>query len=259
MSDIFKLSVSKTNTFEDCKAKYKYTYILKLPRKDRDFHILGRFTHRVLELFHLSLINDPTSPLAKEMGIAFKEAIKEYRASLSEASRKEAFDILNKYLYRLTLHKEELSGILALEKNFDVEVAPGIILNGMIDRIQKDQDGIFRVVDYKTTKNKKYLENEWFQLATYAYTLYLENPTIEKVRASYILLRHNGEYLTTEFSIPEILKIKDTYIEMATKMQTETEFEASPSRLCSWCDHFEICDIGKKFIQPNFKYGQTNW
>ena len=46
------LSVSKVKTFDDCKAKYRYTYIEKLPRKEWSFHIFGSFLHLVLEEFH---------------------------------------------------------------------------------------------------------------------------------------------------------------------------------------------------------------
>jgi DNA-binding protein YbaB len=52
----FKLSVSKAKTFEDCKAKYKFSYIEKLPKKDWDFHVFGKFLHAILEEFHLQLM-----------------------------------------------------------------------------------------------------------------------------------------------------------------------------------------------------------
>src|SRR5690606_681164 len=62
-----KLSVSKVKTFDSCKAKYKYSYIEKLPKKEFEFHIFGTFCHDVLENFHLKLIE-----LAKEGNISDK-------------------------------------------------------------------------------------------------------------------------------------------------------------------------------------------
>jgi ATP-dependent helicase/DNAse subunit B len=53
------LSVSKAKTFDDCKAKYKFCYIQKLPRIDRDFHIFGKFLHSTLESFHKTIIQNP--------------------------------------------------------------------------------------------------------------------------------------------------------------------------------------------------------
>ena len=50
------LSVSKAKTFDDCQAKYRFSYIEKLPRKTWSFHILGRFAHSVLEAFHRARI-----------------------------------------------------------------------------------------------------------------------------------------------------------------------------------------------------------
>ena len=43
------LSVSKVKTFKDCPAKYRYTYIEKLPRKSWEFQVLGQFAHSSLE------------------------------------------------------------------------------------------------------------------------------------------------------------------------------------------------------------------
>ena len=73
MTEDLRLSVSKTKTFLDCKAKYKFCYIEKLPRKDWDFHTFGKFCHKVLEDFHNAYVkNNSTEPFNIEMGKAFK-------------------------------------------------------------------------------------------------------------------------------------------------------------------------------------------
>src|SRR5690606_31482366 len=51
-----RLSVSKVKTFDSCAAKFKYSYIEKLPKKEWDFHVFGTFCHDTLENFHLKLI-----------------------------------------------------------------------------------------------------------------------------------------------------------------------------------------------------------
>lgn len=259
MSDILKLSVSKVGVFEECKARYKFSYILRLPKKERDYHVLGSFTHKVLENFHLNYLKDKPDNLPTLMSLSFKESVKEFESKLSPQIKKEAYNILKNYLARVTLNKVELDSVLALEKNFEVPLSQNVILNGMIDRIQLDPDGIYRVIDYKTTKNKKYLENEWFQLLTYAYVLYLEHPEIKKVRASYILLRHDSEYMTTEFPLEQILRTKEDYIKYANDIVNESEYVASPSRMCQFCDFYDICESGRNFIQPKFSFGEVKW
>ena len=54
--EILNLSVSKLKTFEDCKTKFKFSYIDKLPKKEWEFHSFGKFLHAVLEYFLLLLL-----------------------------------------------------------------------------------------------------------------------------------------------------------------------------------------------------------
>ena len=261
MTDELRLSVSKTKCFSQCKAQFNFNYNLKLPKKERDYHIFGKFCHKVLEDFHLAYINGSDKPFHEMMGISFKVALEEFGASMTKEMKKECWDLINKYLKIVTVEKSKnlSSNVIACEKNFSIFLKDNLILNGFIDRIQIDADNVIHVADYKTTKNKKYLKSDWFQLLTYAYVIHLENPMIEVVRASYILLRHDFEYITTEFKIPEILSIKDKYIDYAVKILGETEYAPSPTILCKYCDYLEFCDAGKAHVKPDTTYGEITY
>jgi RecB family exonuclease len=262
MSEDLRLSVSKTKCFLQCKKQFHFSYILKFPKKDRDYHIFGKFCHKVLEDFHNAYINDKSvKPYNIEMGIAYKAALSEYNSKMTPEMKKECWDIIDQYLRIVSKNKKDNlpDNVIACEKSFFFEVDKNIILNGMIDRVQIDADNVPHVCDYKTVKNKKYLKNDFFQLLTYAYVMLVEDPTITKVRASYILLRHNFEYITTEFSVPEILEIKDKYVEYAKKIMNEKEFSANPTALCGYCDFLEHCDEGRKKVDPSKIYGAVSW
>lgn len=261
MSNPLRLSVSKTKTFLDCKKKFEYTYIQKLPRKDWDFHIFGKFCHKVLEEFHLTYINGSQEPYNKIMGEAFKSALAEYKLKMTPEMRKDCWGIIDEYLKIVSFDKKNnlSANVIACEKNFEFPVDDKIILNGMIDRIQLDADNVIHVCDYKTVKNKKYLKNDFFQLLTYAYVIVSEDPSIEKVRASYILLRHNFEYITTEFLVEDIMKIKEQYLEYARQIVTETEFKPNPTVLCNFCDFLNVCPEGKTKAFNQNVYGEVNW
>lgn len=261
MNNEFRLSVSKTKTFLDCKAKYKYTYIDKLPRKTWDFHTLGKFCHKVLEDFHNAYINGSQSPYNVTMSKAFKDAFELYRSEMNPEMKKECWKMIDQYLRLVTSDKRNnlAANVLACEKNFELLVGGKIILNGMIDRVQLDDDNVIHVCDYKTSKNKKYLKEDFFQLLTYAYVIVTEDPSIEKVRASYILLRHNFEYLTAEFSKNDILKVSDKYIKYADQILNEKDFAPNPTNLCRFCDHVNICTEGRKIADPSSIYGEVEW
>jgi len=261
MSNEFRLSVSKTKTFLDCKAKYKYTYIDKLPRKTWDFHTTGKFCHKVLEDFHNTYINGSQEPYNTVMSRAFKGAVEEYRKDLTQDMKKECWQMIDQYLRIVTSNKKNnlTANVLACEKNFELLVGDKVILNGMIDRIQLDDDNVLHVCDYKTSKNKKYLKNDFFQLLTYAYVIVMEDPGVDKVRASYIMLRHNYEYITAEFTKPEILKISDKYLDYADQILKEKDFKPTVSNLCRFCDHVSICPEGRKKADPTNVFGSVEW
>lgn len=254
-----KLSVSKVKCFLNCKKQFKYNYILKLPKKDREYHIFGKFLHRVLENFHKSYVDlHSTLPYNIEMGNAWRLAWSEYKSLMKPEMKKECYDILNNYL-KLYTTTASTNNILALEKDFNFKLSDELNLIGMIDRVQIDDDGVLHVADYKSTKNQKYLKDDWFQLMTYGLIMLNENPNLKKIRVSYILLRHDFKSLTKEFSSEEILPIKDKYIEYANQMINEKDFAPNPTALCSYCDFLEHCVEGKtKSFNQNI-YGEVSW
>ena len=261
MTEELRLSVSKTKTFLDCKAKFKFCYVEKLPRKDWDFHTFGKFCHSVLEYFHKQYIDGCQLPYNVVMNEAFKHALVEFKDKMTPEMKKECWQIVDKYLRLVT--KEKNTGmpanVIAVEKRFDFQIADNLVLNGAIDRIQLDADNVIHVADYKTTKNKKYLKNDWFQLLTYAYVLLHEDPTITKVRGSYVLLRHDFEYITTEFTLEDILSVKDKFEAYAAQMRAETEFVPNPTALCNYCDYLQQCPAGKSKAFDQQVYGEVNW
>jgi putative RecB family exonuclease len=258
MSEELRLSVSKVKTFLSCKKKFKFTYIDKLPQQEFDFYTFGKFCHKVLENFHNTYINGSLEPYNKIMSQAFKDALIEFK--LTREIKKECWDLINKYLMIVTKNKKEnkSSNIISCEKNFNFSIDKNIKLNGMIDRIQIDDDNVIHVGDYKTTKNKKYLKDDDFQLLTYAYyILSNEDTSAKKIRGSYILLRHDFENLTFEFNQSQILKIKDLYIKYGSQILSEKNYDPNANRLCEYCSFLNVCDEGKKF--NHIFSGETNW
>jgi Protein of unknown function (DUF2800). len=261
MSEDLRLSVSKTKTFLDCKKKFEFNYIYKMPKKDWDHHIFGKFCHMALEEFHAAYIEGCLLPYHITMSDAYKKALTEFKDKMNPEMKKECWDIINNYLKMVTIQKSKNlpDNVIAVEKKFELPVGENIILNGAIDRIQIDADNVVHVADYKTTKNKKYLKDDFFQLLTYAYVIVSEDPSIKKVRGSYILLRHNFEYITTEFDIDQIMTVADKYIEYARQINTEKEFKPNPTALCNFCDFQEHCPEGKSKSFNQTTYGEVSY
>jgi RecB family exonuclease len=201
-------------------------------------------------------------PYNVQMSNSWKVAMAEFRPKMTPEIKKECWDIINAYLRKIS--KDKIPNVLSVERSFSLQISDNIFLNGAIDRVQLDDDNVIHVADYKTTKNKSYLKKDDLQLKTYGYILVSENPDIEKVRVSYILLRHDFEEITFEFSRKELLKIKQQFVDYANNMMNEKEFEANPSKLCGWCDYLEHCEEGREKVnsdksQSHKVYGEVGY
>ena len=262
-SDSMWLSVSKAKTFKDCKAKFKFGYIQKLPRKTWSFHTFGKFAHEALERFHQKILEGSIEPYHFLMTVSFKETSDIYGDQIPVEDRKEIWNILNEYLKQLVEKKNDgtMSEVIEVEKQFYIDIDGKVLLNGFIDRVQIDPDGVMHVTDYKTSKSKKYLQNDFMQLQTYAYVMCAHDPSIQKVRTSYMMLRHNNDLIVKEFSRKEIMTIEDTFIKHAETIDEEKLWAPSVSKLCGYCDFISACPEGKKFIQidKKLKFGTTDW
>lgn len=261
VSELLRLSVSKSKTFNECKKKYQFSYVLKLPRKEFEYHTFGKLAHSILEHFHLAYLNGSIEMPNVVMMHSFRTACQEFQDKITPEMKRECKEIASLYLQRFVLEKEDGSSptVLGAEKEFALEVEERVLLNGVIDKVQLDSDGVLHVLDYKTTKNKKYLKDDWFQLLTYAFVLHQQDPTIRKIRASYVLLRHNLEKITKEFTLDEILPIKDLYLGYAKKIVAEEKFEANPTFMCRFCEYLDICEDGRRKVEPATVSGPISW
>ena len=165
------LSVSKAKTFESCKAKFRFCYIEKLPKIDRDFHIFGKYLHQILENFHRSLIEHPErkGEWDNVMKEAWNSAYAEYSEQLTGIQVKDAQAMIDEY--SAILKEDGLPNVIGVEQDFYINLNNKVLLNGFIDRIQIDPDGLIHVADYKTTKDPKYLQ-DFFHKCFYLSTPY---------------------------------------------------------------------------------------
>lgn len=260
---ILDLSVSKAKTFEDCKAKFRFQYIEKLPRKEWEHHIFGSFSHEILENFHQMIIDGRTDEFHIIMKDAFKSAFENWKEKVSQEQLEEVKKIFRSYLKKINQEKENntLPEVIAVEKKFYINIDDKVLLTGFIDRVQKDPDGVLHVADYKTTKNKKYLK-DYFQLLTYALVLCLEDPSIKKIRTSYILLRHDFDLIKKEFTRDEIFKVEEKYIKYAEEICNEKLFIPKTTNLCKYCDFLDHCKEGRRFMEKvngSSLFGETSW
>jgi putative RecB family exonuclease len=256
------LSYSKVNTYESCPKKYKFAYIDKLPRQDKSFTIFGSFCHEVLETFHRYYLNEATKDLeyVEAMQKAFNYSISKWKEKITIEQLNEAYSIMMDYLMIFfSLKEEERPIILSVEQKIWTPINDEIIFYGYIDRVQKDKDGVLHIIDYKTTKDPKYLKDRT-QLLLYGYSLFVDDDSVDKVRTSYILLKHKMRYMTKDHNIDELIAAKDALLIKWREIIEDKLFRAKPSFMCRYCDYIQHCEDGNEKMYKEKKYiGKINW
>jgi RecB family exonuclease len=237
---MIKLSASSIGTYEKCPKKYYYQYIEKPPVPEQDWSHLefGKCAHRALELFHKDLCQNVRGPeeYSQVMRESVKAALKEFDMDILKPELPALKEVLQSYLDKI--NSFGLPQVIANELNFDFKIGEYTV-RGFIDRIDKIAPGHYKVVDYKTNKNPKYLSS--FQLLLYALAIKEVYPDAQKIDGAYVLLKHKCDTLEFQFSEKDyeetILKIKT----VGLSIDTSEEWEKRPSILCNWCDYQSIC------------------
>lgn len=241
-TEIIKLSASSVKTYEQCPRKYYYTYIDRQPRKDWEHFDLGNLCHRTLEIFHEIYMKDGAkkSSLSKLMGHSFKQARKEF-PNMRMPLVQEAKDLLMDYLRSVV---GNMPMVKSVEADFNFHISDNVAIRGYVDRLDIMKDARYHIVDYKTTKNERYLDP--FQLKLYGLWLKEEvDPTITSFKASYILLRHGAKFKEYELNEEDLVNTKKELLDYASKIKAENTWIPVPTRLCDWCDFKDICPAHK--------------
>ncbi len=150
-----------------------------------------------------------------------------------------------KFLLRQYLEMESPESVnpVGVELQLETEI-DGVLLRGIIDRLDIDSDGNFIVVDYKTGKSpKENLESERLQGVKF-YGLLCEE--VLGIRPREVRLLYLGDKVTisTELSgsIIKSFKLRTKAVWHAISRACEMEdFRPHPSPKCSWCYFSNFC------------------
>ena len=262
MSNLPKFSYSKLDTFVQCPMKYKYKYVDGNYVQSDAVHLdLGNLLHKVLEIKYRNIIEGIPNDYAylKEVylkGIAEDtdkdkgnfiigvNAIKEKfgEDTFFEVNTKSNLsyeDKLKTFLYYLENDSiGEQWKPLAVEINFNFEYEGKVILNGFIDRIDINDKGKLRVVDYKSS-NKVYEDKDLTTpLQMFIYALACENifgKTPVEFMYDMILLGEKQLACTKGYykrGLKKLNKILDSIFEA----EKTGLYAPKATPLCHWCD-----------------------
>ena len=130
--------------------------------------------------------------------------------------------------YLELMRDQGLPNVIHNELSYELKLTEGAIIRGYIDRIDKLEDGVYKVVDYKTSKNPKYLKD--FQLLVYANAIKQIYPDAEKVVGSFMLLKHDFREVEYEFTDFDLENCMDEVMKNLELIQVEKNWSKNPHR-----------------------------
>lgn len=253
LSDLEKMSLvdfsySRIDTYNQCPAKYFYSYISKEPRQFAPAAVLGNIVH---EVFENTLENDSELDLDL-LKSEYNTTIPKYDPSNQIPT--ELLDAGTTILEEFyDTHYDEDFHIYAKELGFEIIVG-SYVIRGFIDRVDM-YDDLIHIIDYKTGKwevsNKDIPTN--LQLGIYALAISHLFPG-KKVYAELYYLR-SGRRKGHEFSEQELEDVKDRLIESMYDIVHDTNYlPTANTRICSFCDHAKSGACGTGVFRNSKRY-----
>src|SRR6202035_975560 len=246
------LSPSRAADFKQCPLLYRFRAIDRLPEPPSTAQVRGSVVHAALEqLYTLPAAQRGPQTVDALIGPAWEQVI---------AAEPELADQLDagQQTHLLDEARKLLSGYYSLEdptrfdpqsceQRIEVELADGTLLRGIIDRIDVAPTGELRVVDYKTGKAPPEARalaefKAMFQMKFYAVAL-LRSRGVLPTRLRIIYLA-DGQVLDYAPDHDELLRFEKTLMAIWRAIQSAAptgDFRPSPSRLCEWCPHQQLC------------------
>ena len=242
------LSPSRAGAFKTCPQLFKFRAIDRLPEPTSIYQARGTTAHIALQ----RLFDDPLDERTPDrLFDLFREAWTEVRGEEEfeglftdeDEERKWGLESL-----------ELLGNYFAIEdpKSFDpedreldmLEDLDGIVIRGILDRIDRDADGQLIITDYKTGKAppEKYALSSFFALKIYALLIRKRTgETPKELRLLYL----NGPTL---YRLPiddqqlDAMDVQLRALWKAIERALATDrFPTRRGRLCDWCSFQEIC------------------
>lgn len=243
------LSPSRAGDFKTCPLLYRFRVIDKLPETPSPAAVRGTLVHKVLEdLFDLPAAERTLDRASQLLGPSW-EGLLELEGDLDalfagEENRSAFFSSAEEVLARY-FELEDPRRLEPAERELYVETeVDGLLVRGVIDRLDVAADGSVRVVDYKTSRSIREGREgaALFQLRVYGLILYRTRGVVPKVLQ--LIYLGNAETISYEPDLDDLLATERVLqaVRTAIAVAEETgDWQPRTSAMCGWCSFQALC------------------
>ena len=245
-------SHSRLGTFEQCRLKYKYTYIDHIRKEGQSVEaFLGQRFHDVMEkLYAERKFKLPTlDELQNHFNLAWdknwnNEVFIVRKDRTTEDYRKLGLKAVEDYYKRYNPFEE--GKMLGVEKQlvFHLDENGQYRVQGYIDRLMEKEDGHYEIHDYKTAGSlpeQSQLDQDR-QLALYDIAIRQKWNDVKKVDLVWHYVIFDKEFRSSRTQ-EELVQLKKETVSLIDTVETTANFPPHQSSLCNWCDYQDICPL----------------
>ena len=233
-----RLSYSALSSYENCPLSYRFQYVDGLEVEPTSYLSFGRSLHTALEWLYG---HDTPEPPTLEGLLAYLDTCwaSEGYADLEEERSflRRGREVLTQFYYA---NVEDFRLPVAVEERFELDLHD-FVLSGVIDRVDRNPDGAYEIIDYKTSRRLPELSRLREDLQLPIYQLACRDVWgITPSKLTFYYLVHNQRYSTKPYDENGLTRVMERLAQTAVSI-SRGDFPATPNRLCNWCSYQDIC------------------
>ena len=237
------------STFTSCPLSFRFSYIERLPEPPSAPASKGTLGHLALQ----HLMWRPPAERTMEAALADLARAGEELAADPEFSQLElteeewaGFHADAEVLLRRYFEMEDPRDItvLGVELRVTAETSDGVIIRGIIDRLELDADGELVITDYKTGREPGEGWVKKSMAGIEIYSMLCERMFGRRPKRIQLLYLAKGEYINTQPSDQTLrgVEMKTNAVMKAVRTAcARADFRPRASALCAYCSFKEFC------------------
>ena len=243
------LSPSSMGTFTSCPLAFRFSYIERLPEPPSAPASKGTLVHLALQ----HLMWRPSEQRTIEHALIDLERARAELAADAEFAQMELspeeWDAFHSDAEKLVHRYFELEDpctvrVLGVELRVSAETRDGVLIRGIIDRLELDENDELVVTDYKTGSAPSEGWEQKSLAGVHVYSLLCERMFGRRPSKVQLLYLSKPEFIVTSPSDQSLrgVEVKSGAVMQAVRTAcARNDFRPRPSGLCSFCSFQEFC------------------